>query len=42
MSLSDGSATEYKELMFGSIDIYLRKFEHQLKQKSNGKGSNRV
>lgn len=39
MALADGSAVEYDAIMFGSVNGFIRKFEHQIKL-SNGKGSN--
>lgn len=42
MSLAEGSTSEYNAIMAGSVEIYLRKFEHQIKQHSDGNSSNRV
>ena len=42
MSLADGSASEYNAIMSSSVEIYLRKFEFQIKQHSDGNSSNRI
>lgn len=39
MSLADGSMIEYDAIMYGSVNGFIRKFEHQIRL-TNGKGSN--
>jgi len=39
MQLCDGDVGEYNLLYNAPIEIYIRKFEHHIKQSNNGKGT---
>lgn len=42
MALSGGNTQEYNSIMSGSVEVYLRKFEHHIKSNAHGEGTNRI